>query len=57
MLKNYQTAIENNELSEEELMEKVETYVKKMKQMYNQDSDQSFDDNILAFPSKNDRIH
>lgn len=57
MLKNYQEAIENNELSEEELMEKVEKYVEKMKQLYNEDSDQSTTDNILTFPSKNDRIH
>jgi|DEB0MinimDraft_4_1074332.scaffolds.fasta_scaffold99641_2 hypothetical protein len=57
MLKNYQEAIENTELSEEELMEKVEKYVEKMKQLYNEDSDQSTTNNILTFPSKNDRIH
>jgi|TARA_Y100000389_G_C17276724_1_gene420810 hypothetical protein len=57
MLKNYKEAVENNELSEEELLEKVEKYVEKMKEIYNEDSDQLMDDNILAFPSKNDRIH
>jgi hypothetical protein len=38
-------------------MEKVEKYVEKMKQLYNEDSDQSTTNNILTFPSKNDRIH
>ena len=57
MLKNYQEAIATNELSEEELLEKVEKYVEKMRQMYNNDSDQSEYDNILNFPTKNDRLH
>ena len=57
MLKNYLEAIANNELSEEELLEKVEKYVEKMKQIYDNDSDQSEYDNVLNFPSNNDRIH
>ena len=57
MLKNYQEAIATNELSEEELLEKVEKYVEKMRKIYDNDSDQSEYDNVLNFPSKNDRIH
>lgn len=55
MLRNYKEAIDNNELSEEELVQKVGEYVEKLKEMrdgietyYDLDSD---NDNVLSFPT------
>ena len=59
MLKNYKEAIDNNELSEEELIEKVGEYVEKLKEMrggieLQYDSDNP---NVLTFPNPRNKMH
>jgi hypothetical protein len=59
MVKNYKEAIDNNELSEEELIEKVGEYVEKLKEMRDgmelyHDSDSP---NVLSFPTPRNKMH
>jgi|TARA_B110000495_G_C22799966_1_gene467324 hypothetical protein len=59
MVKNYKEAVDNNELSEEELIEKVGEYVEKLKEMRDgmelyHDSDSP---NVLSFPNPRNKMH
>tara|TARA_R110000822_G_scaffold27995_9_gene83150 strand:- start:2176 stop:2592 length:417 start_codon:yes stop_codon:yes gene_type:complete len=56
VLKFYRDAVDNSELTDKEMDDKVKKYIKKMKDMLDNEDDQ-VECNIVSFPSNKDTIH